>query len=148
MNSEILKNITSNKEDSLLYCMHLPKSGGSHITKLIGNKIGFINGGHQFCIDNIPHNSYNPWTKKGIKVFSNYLYDKNFRRSVTFAVVRNPFDWLSSYFFTGAVNTIGILSIAAGQEVWIFMDLTVGENLLSHIVLKIFFGIVRLYKNS
>ena len=99
MNSEILKNITSNKEDSLLYCMHLPKSGGSHITKLIGNKIGFINGGHQFCIDNIPHNSYNPWTKKGIKVFSNYLYDKNFRRSVTFAVVRNPFDWLSSYFF-------------------------------------------------
>ena len=99
MHSTIISNILEEKPVSFLFHMHLPKVGGVTIRKKLGNNSNFIDGEHKFCVNNIQQESFIPWTKSGLKVFPSYLDNNMFSRSVTFAVIRNPFDWLASYYY-------------------------------------------------
>ena len=99
MHSEIISNIIKEKPYSFLYHMHLPKVGGVTIRKRLGRNENFVDGEHKFCVNDILQESFIPWTKSNINTFPSFLDDTRFSRSVTFAVIRNPFDWLASYYY-------------------------------------------------
>ena len=99
MNSKIITEILKVKPYSSLYHMGLPKVGGGILKSWMGSNKNYFEGGHKFCVNDIPNESFITWTESGIKFFPSYLDDRQFSRSVTFAVIRNPFDWLVSYYY-------------------------------------------------
>jgi len=77
--------------------MHIPKTGGTFLKKFFENlPIDYINNGHQKCNPKI---DLYPDPTDSVPKFGLYQDDDSFEKSLKICVVRNPFEWLVSYYF-------------------------------------------------
>ena len=83
-------------KDSLFH-MHIPKTGGTYVNHFFKSlSLDFCCPSHLKCNPNIP---LYPDPTDSIPTTGIYSDYSEFNESLRFCVVRNPFDWLTSYYF-------------------------------------------------
>lgn len=83
-----------------VYFIHVPKTSGQSLTSK-WKRFRMINMGHQFNIDWARRTTYEEGGYIGCK--TKYWGKCNFKitPNLKFSIIRNPFDWLTSYYFHG-----------------------------------------------
>ena len=85
------------QKDSIFH-MHIPKTGGTYVNMLFRSL-------KMLPDPNLPHGRCNPnillYPDPTDSIPSDFIYTKvpGFNKSLKFCVIRNPFDWLTSYYF-------------------------------------------------
>lgn len=88
-------------ESSTLFHVHIPKTGGTTLNEVMSDTTKYINGGHSFLRDDIKvlGKVKIGFPSKDGKYFPT-IWDRGFNDQLLIVVVvRNPFDWLASYYF-------------------------------------------------
>lgn len=78
-----------------VFHVHIPKTGGTSLNAAFKNCEWYINGEHSFYEVNFPFRGKRTADGKNWKKFEDKGYTKNMQ---LIAVIRNPFDWLKSYY--------------------------------------------------
>ena len=82
-----------------LFHIHIPKTGGSITNLRFKECETYFNGGHSFGVESVPMRGHAPHWHRGLRTWPTYIYDERFQRTIRFAVIRNPMEWIFSYFY-------------------------------------------------
>ncbi len=97
--------------DRSLFHVHIPKTGGTTLNSSFDEYDWFVNGGHCFAEANFP--------VKGVRIedgcWANYTQKGFEPRMLKIAVIRNPFDWLRSYYSHKGSSFMSLIRHAGWQ---------------------------------
>ncbi|MEQ9175508.1 MAG: sulfotransferase family 2 domain-containing protein [Roseovarius indicus] len=82
-----------------IFHVHIPKTGGSTLNNAFKGAPNYFNSGHAFGVDDVVHVGHIAHFERGWKTWPTYIYDRNFRKCIRFAVIRSPTEWLFSYYY-------------------------------------------------
>ena len=94
-----------------VFHVHIPKTGGTTLNDRMRNNSNFINGGHSFYNANFPVLG----SRIEDRSWKNF-YQKGYTNDMTIIVIiRNPFDWLRSYYNHSGKGFFGFLNHSGWQ---------------------------------
>ena len=81
-----------------LFHMHIPKTGGTYVKNLLAeiNLLKHYSPGHMKCSENF---YFYPDPSDSIPKLGLYQNQEGFKESLRFCVIRNPFEWLVSFYY-------------------------------------------------